>query len=85
MGTPIDLDTFLRLVRDESDWGRGWLVSEAFCMACGHEWNTTVPVGTKGNECPRCHFYDSEFVWAEEPIPGYGTDGIWLNPIRSGP
>lgn len=30
-------------------------LGQAFCMACQHEWEAVVPMGTTDLECPGCH------------------------------
>jgi hypothetical protein len=58
------------------DWGRGLRVTIGRCVVCGHRWVVVVPIGTTGQECPGCGFFDPAVYWGDPRATIY-CDGFW--------
>lgn len=47
------------------------LSGPAVCMACKHEWEAVVPVGTIELECPNCHIHKGLLKYGCEPTTAW--------------
>lgn len=60
--------TVLQFKRPDLEVQHG--AGDAFCIACGHNWQAVAPTGTTELECPDCHTLKGKWRFEFRPSEG---------------